>query len=81
MTLESIAAKLDRNYAQGREILKALKGEAEKVEWVKLETVKKQTGLTFEQIRYARVQNPQIARSKGTGRYEYNLSAYKQIAA
>lgn len=80
MTLESIAAKLDRNYAQGQQILKALKG-SDRAEWVKLATVIKETRLTHDQIRYERERNPTIARDKGNGRYEYNLTALKQVAA
>jgi hypothetical protein len=52
-----------------------------KRKWVRVGTIIKELKLTRQQIRYAREKNEGIARKKTSGHYEYDLIAYKQIAA
>ena len=72
--------KLDRILRELAEIKRVVLPE-NKRQWVRVGTIIRELKLTREQIRYAREQNEGIARKKESGQYEYDLVAYKQIAA
>lgn len=77
MTLEQ---KVDLLIKEVRTIKKVVMPEPGS-QWVKMSKVCKETGLKPEQIRYARIQDQTIARQKTNKRYEYDLNAFKKIAA
>lgn len=60
---------------------KLLAKEEDAPKWVKLSTLTKVLGVGGEWARHQRRNNEFLARKKASGQYEYNLTAYKKLAA
>lgn len=76
---ESVLQKVLREQQSLRRMVAKLleRPAATQSKWVRIATLMRETGLTREQVRYARTE--ENSRKKNNGHYEYNLEEFKKI--